>query len=435
MTQVASDAAGGPGFARSPWAARFPAMRAENISLPAGAGGALSGGLVLVGLGASVATLVMPMIGEAFKWKHAIASFHVGAITALTMSLGALFFCMVFHLVNAGWSVTVRRQFENVASLVWVGLALVTVSVMLSVWKGGEGLWSWMGMERGENYLLDKKSAYLNTPFFLLRLAIYAVVWLMLAGLMNFFSRKGDAEGGTEAAARARLVSAPGMLAFALTVAFAGFDWLKSIDFGFFSTMWGVYFFAGSAFVSVATVTMILAFLRRSGRLEGVVTVEHFHDLGKLMFAFCVFWAYIAFFQYFLIWYANIPEETAYYIHRKQGGWENLTTLLMIGHFVVPFLILIQRGVKRNPTLLIAMAFWLIFMQVMDIFWMVRPAVYAGAPADAVPGATALPLDVLGILGPVALFFGLLIRKVVSSPLVPLHDPRMGEALTHKNYV
>jgi hypothetical protein len=427
----------GPG--RSPWADKFPAMRPDNITLPAGAGATPS--VVLMGLGAvgiAVAFLLPGMMGEGVIMKHALASVHVGAVTVLAACLGGLFFSMVFHLVNAGWAGTVRRQFENLAALVWVPLVLLAITVGWSILKKGDSnttLFAWMGMDPAHDVLLGKKAGYLNIPFFLGRAAIFAGAWIILSQLMNYYSRKVDETGLKSYAASARFVSAPGMFVFALSIAFASFDWLKGMDYAFFSTMWGVYYFAGAALTAVTAVIMVMAVLRTRGKLEGAVTEEHFHDLGKLCFAFTCFWAYIAFFQYFLIWYANIPEETAFFIYRKQGGWERVFTLLAFGHFVAPFVIVIFRDFKKNHKAMLLMGAWLIFMQVMDMVFIVRPCVYVGRGPGQIPGTGAWVIDIAGTGGVLLLFTGLLIRKVASGPLVPLQDPRMREALTHKNYV
>ncbi|XVJ59220.1 MAG: hypothetical protein HEQ23_07395 [Tepidisphaera sp.] len=424
---------------RSPWASKFPAMRPENITLAPGSGAMMSGVFVVLGLiGVVVAFLLPKMMGGNVVMKHALSSVHVGAMTVLAASLGGLFFCMVFHLVNAGWSGTVRRQFENLATLVWVPLVFLAITLGWSVVQKGETsvtLFPWMGMDADQVYLLGKKAGYLNIPFFLGRAVIFGLAWILLAQLMANASRKMDETGDKRYAASARTLSAPGMVVFALTIAFAAFDWLKSMDYTFFSTMWGVYYFAGAAFTATTVVIMIHAVLRIRGKNEGVVTEEHFHDMGKLCFTFTCFWAYISFFQYFLIWYANIPEETAFYIYRKQGGWEHVFTLLAFGHFVVPFVIMIFRPFKKNHKAMLLMGAWLVFMQIMDIVFIVRPAVYAGQPPANIPGTAPWLIDLAGTGGVILVFLGLLIRKVASGPLVPLQDPRMHEALKHKNYV
>jgi hypothetical protein len=174
---------------------------------------------------------------------------------------------------------------------------------------------------------------------------------------------------------------------------------------------------------------------RRAGKLNGLVTDEHFHDLAKLMFAFTVFWAYIAFSQYFLIWYANIPEETAFMLARKSGGWEHYSTFLVFGHFLLPFFILLWRFVRRSMMLLAAIGVWMMFMHVIDIAWIVRPFVYGPAEFADKINFGRIWIDIAGVVGVLGIFFGLVIRNVFSGPLVAINDPRLPEALHHRNYV
>ncbi len=415
-----------------------------NINLERGKGTALS--IVffligLVGLGATVAG--WKMVGL----KHALGAYHIGAMTALAMSLGALFFVMAFHLTGAGWSVTVRRQFENVMSLVWFPAGLAVLTYVIEVFTNGN-LYPWLMKANENDELLRAKSAYLNPSFFGIRALIYFGVWNYLAWRMWGYSTEQDKTGDKWLSNRARFTSSWGMPLFALCTAFAAFDWLKSMDYRFFSTMWGVYYFAGALFCSVPVVVIVLTFVKGQGRLKGLVTEEHYHDLGKLMFGFTVFWAYIGFSQYFLIWYANIPEETSYILARKHAGWQDWTRLLMFGHFVGPFLILLWYKMRRTPILLCIMAVWAVLMQITDMVWIVRPMIYANEigdylrQVDAAGTITADPiklkyvwLDVAGIVGVLGIYFGLLTRKVYGGQLIPTRDPRLAEALHHKNYV
>ena len=169
------------------------------------------------------------------------------------------------------------------------------------------------------------------------------------------------------------VISAPGMLLFALTLTFAAFDWLMSLDPHWYSTIFGVYIFAGSFLSILAFITLVVAFMRHSGILREEITIEHFHDLGKLIFAFTVFWSYIAFSQYFLIWYANIPEETIWYLHRWEGNWKYVSLALVFGHFVIPFLILLSREPKRNVTAMTIMSCWILVIHWIDLYWIIWP--------------------------------------------------------------
>jgi hypothetical protein len=422
-------------------------LKQENITFPPGTG---SSGTVL--LGAGVVMVALAAIAGYLGWggvyaRQALAAYHVGAMSVLAMCLGSMFFVMVFHLTNAGWTGTIRRQFENVMGFLPFAFLLVLPTLIIELGRRGEHaahLFGWLNPEAVHSHELQAKWTYFFGPtsepgtagafpaFFVLRAVLYAVVWTFLSRRLISLSTRQDATGDRMLTAEARFMSAWGMLVFALTTAFAAFDWLMSLDFRFFSTMWGVYYFAGAAFSSAALVSLILAIIRSKGKLAGAVTEEHFHDLGKLMFTFTVFWGYIAFSQYFLIWYSNIPEETAFYNYRSTPQWAFWGAFLIVGHFVIPFLILLFRPIKRNPTALVAMALWAIMIEVVDMYWIVRPMVYGTEPG---PGGMAYLVDLLGILGVLVIFAGYLTRTIPQGSLVAVNDPRMAEALGHKNYV
>jgi len=404
----------------------------SNVNAPGFASGLAYG---LLGLGALCIALTfayMFALGGENGFKHGLASYHVGALAGLGFALGPLGILLIMHLVQAGWIVTMRRQIENAAGNMWIALLLLIPSAIfaskLFKWTD-EGLLA-------TDALLVKKSPFLNEPFFYARLGIYAVIWIALAWRFRSLSLKQDQTGDKRLSATAKTLAAPGMIAFALTTAFAGFDLVMSLDFHWFSTMLGVWFFAGNMIASLGMFAVIFSMIRASGRLKGLVTDEHFHDLGKLMLGFTVFWAYISFSQYFLIWYANIPEETAFYIIRGAGGspnsWTPFFYLLIGGHFIAPFLLLLFRDVKKSTLLLPAIGLWLMAMHCVDVFWMVRPIVYKLQPEI---GAGLSWVDITGVLGPVCIVLGMHVRSIGRSPLIPLRDPRLHEAMKHKNYV
>lgn len=439
MSQITADAAG---HASDHHGAEAPSLAPENITLPAGGGNTLSMGLFVLGaIGLAVAAI--GAVTQPMGLRQALAGYHIGAMSVLAVCLGAMFWVLVFHLTQAGWSATLRRQFENVMSLTPIAVVMVLPVLAIELLNGGI-LFAWMNPDVvAGDPLYEEKSVYFTfgvggAPwFFILRAVIYAVVLTVISRKLWGYSVEQDRTGDKTLSNRAQATSAWGMLLFALTTAFLAFDWLMTLDYRFFSTMWGVYYFAGCAFASVSLLTLVLALLRRSGRLRGLVTVEHFHDLGKLMFGFTVFWAYIAFSQYFLIWYSNIPEETSFFLARKEGGWEHLSALLVWGHFLVPFFILLWRWVRRSPGALAVIAVWLLVMQVADLYWVVRPMVFLrGMPGVEDPVQIGrLWLDLAPIVGVTAIFGGLLVRKIYSGVLIPVHDPRLPEALHHRNYV
>ncbi len=424
----------------------YPALSPTNTMFAKGAGAKSK---LVMGVGAitvAVAAIAGGMLSiGGVSLAHVLGAYHIAAMGTLALCLGAMFFVLVFHLLQAGWVGTIRRQFENVMGFVPFAFAMAAVTPVLDYFLGGY-LFAWMSDEMASDYLLQKKQAFFFAPFhiteghsafpafFFVRLAIYGFAWTFLSRRLAALSLEQDTSGNIENSAKARFMSAWGILVFALTTAFAGFDLLMSLDFRFFSTMWGVWYFAGAAFSGVALVTMVLAFIRRAGKLEGTVTSEHFHDLGKLMFSFTVFWAYISFSQYFLIWYSNIPEETAFMGHRNSGIWKPLFLLLIFGHFIAPFLILIFRPIKRNPAALIAIGAWAILIHFMDIAWMIRPVAYLRTELPE-PGFAGAWLELLMISGVLMVFIGWLVGRITSTRLVAVNDPYMHEAIVHKNYV
>lgn len=429
-------------------------LREENLNLPRASRGR---GIPIMGVGiagVAIAFALGALGAVGANVVHALAAYHVGAMAVLAACLGATFLVMIFHLFNAGWTGTVRRQFENLMAFVPWAAALAFLTPLIDYLVLGGKLFLWMSPAASTDYLLQKKWAYFfgsafqesmgghaNFPlFFFVRGLFYVAIWTFLTRRLFAWSTRQDQSGDPALTSKSRFLSAWGILVMALTTAFCAFDWMKSLDYRFFSTMWGVYYFAGGAFSSCYLVAMIFAILTGRGKLAGAVTKEHFHDLGKMAFVFTVFWAYIAFSQYFLIWYSNIPEETAYYNYRKAGevgalSWNTVSWLLPWGHFAMLFLFMISRHVKKNPKLVVLAAVWALFMHVVDIFWIIRPNVYAGREPNDIPGLASGVIDALAIGGVVLIFAGYLVYKIASGPLIALRDPRLHEALEHKNYV
>jgi hypothetical protein len=293
------------------------------------------------------------------------------------ISVTAVFFSALQFLVRAGWSASIRRIAEFMGGFVpyiFIGF----IPFLLDVWGvfGGHSvLYHWAGHHAAEaDKILQAKSPYLNQIFFSIRLALYCLVWIWMRKFIVGNSYKQDelAEDYTPTKKNMKR-AAPFILLYALTITFAGFDLLMSVEPHWFSTMFGVYFFAGNFVSTIAMLTIFTVFLHRGGYLKGYVTNEHFHDLGKLLFAFTVFWTYINFSQYFLIWYSNMPEETDFFIRRTQYGWEIFGWALLFVHFILPFCILLQQKAKRNQTVLLVVSFILLFMHLIDLSWIVLP--------------------------------------------------------------
>jgi hypothetical protein len=365
--------------------------------------------------------------------KHAIQSYHVGVMYVITVMLGCLGFVMITRAVQAGWSTTVRRTAESVGVLLPLMIVLLVPYVFFP-----EKVWKWMDPAYSGDYLLQKKRFFLTEGFFWARLVLYVAVFSFLGWKMYSLSRAQDVSGDKTLTGKAQWWSMPGLLAYALLAAFMSFDLIMAMDFHWFSTMFGVYFFAGSILSGVALIILLTAIHRSGGRLKGLVTSEHYHDLGKLLNAFTIFWAYISFSQYFLIWYANIPEATAWFNLRKYNGWEYFGLTMMFGHFLLPFLILLFRGVKKKMALLALLAAWQLIMHAVDMFWQIRPTVYmtVSEAGQYMPGKLGLSwVDITGLLGPIGIFAAAVIWSIRRAPLIPVKDPRLVESLNHKNYV
>ncbi len=370
--------------------------------------------LAVVSLGLAAAGAFMDPKQFAFSWLFAFAVFF-------TITVGSLFWILVHHAVDADWSVVVRRQLENIAWLFPV-LAVLFIPVVLKA----PALFKWMNIAPGVDPLLDGKAAYLNQPFFWARAVFYFGFLSIAAFLLRRNSLRQDKDGDARHTWSSRRMVFPMLPLFALSLTFGAVDWLMGLDFHWFSTMWGVYIFAGSALSAMCVLVLLVTALRSAGYLEGVVTLEHYHIMGKLMLAFTVFWAYIGFSQYMLYWYANIPEETAYFLRRNTGGWNTLSIILVAGHFFLPFVVLLFQGTKKRPLLLCAVAAWILLMHMLDMYIVVLPAYHLAGPSPHW-------LDLVCLLAIGATMATIFMKRLGDAPLWPVRDPRLRNSLKLRN--
>ena len=379
-----------------------------------------------------VALTVVSLVGWVVDPAQFYFSYLIAWLFCLTISLGALFFVMVHHVVRAHWNVVVRRVPE-VLAWTFPMLALFALPILLP--DAMHTLFHWTHSELYDptnahfDAVLAGKQAYLNAPFFYARFVLYFAVWTFLAYKMYTLSVIQDIRPSSETSGKLLFHSAWGLIAYALTLAFAAFDYIMSLDPHWYSTIFGVYVWAGAFMASVAVIILLYLSLQRAGALEGVVSTEHYHDLGKFLFAWTAFWAYIAFAQFMLIWYGNIPEETIWYRHRLEHGWQWFSDLLVFGHFVVPFAYLMFRRVKRSPVLLAIGAVWMLIMQWIDIFWMVMPTLdnMLGTPAGF------HWLDFTCWFGLFGLYLGFALYMLSRHALAPQNDARLPDSLRFVN--
>ena len=417
----------------------------------------------------------------AFSWLFAF-------MAGLAIGLGSLFLVIIQHLTKAGWSVTVRRTAEFFAA----GLPVFAV-LFIPVWLGMDHLYPWVDVARevaleeelgvdeepaaepaeeeehgrapalfgaetafaqhgeedghgeegghaeGEHHspehaahhaLIEAKVGFLNPTFFTLRAFIYFLLWI---GLSMFYFRTSLAQDQKKDLGSSKLMNslAPvSIIGLSLTLTFAAFDWMMSLEPAWYSTIFGVQYFAVSAVSSLAVLVVTLYTLRSSGLIGNAVHVEHFHDVGKLMFGFLVFWAYITFSQFMLIWYAGIPEEATYYHLRGSEGWWTFSVFLLVAHFILPFFFLISRNVKRNIPWVTFGAVWLLVMHVAECYWLVMP--YASPLGDGTAALEIQWMDFAALFAVVGTYFGAVLFLMTRFPLIPIGDPRLPRGLHHE---
>ncbi len=374
----------------------------------------------VLGLGAAFALAA----GTEGGWARFYPSYLVSYVFFLSLALGALFFVLIQYVTRAGWSVAVRRIAEGVAPNLLFPMTILAVPILF----GLKTLYPWTDAAAvAADHVLHEKEAWLNVPFFLGRALVYFAVWSFFSFWFHRKSTEQDRSGDPKLTHRMETTSTAALILFAFTVTFFAFDFLMSLTPHWYSTIFGVYFFAGCILGFFALLTVLSMAVQRAGALKRAITTEHYHDMGKLIFAFTVFWAYIAFSQYMLMWYANLPEETFWYAARQEGSWVGWSLLLLFGHFIVPFLALMSRGVKRRKPILLAGACWMLVMQWADVYWLVIP----GKSPGRIPLGS---MDLAVFLGVGGIFFASAIRRLSAHPVIAVKDPRLSESLGFENF-
>lgn len=351
---------------------------------------------------------------------RAWASFVQNHFYFMSLALGGVFFASLQWLTGAMWSAPIRRLSESLSS--YLPFVLVT---FVGVALGLHHLYIWSHADHVQgDMVLEGKAAYLNPTFFVIRNLIGVGIWLFFAKKLVGNSISQDSSGSYSLTLANRKWAPAFLILFGVSFTMASFDQLMSLDPHWFSTMFGVYCFAGLFYSTLAATCLLALSMREKGKLDGILNDNHLHDLGKFMFAFTVFWAYIAFSQFMLIWYANLPEETGYYIDRFHGNWMKVSAFLLIGKFMVPFFSLLPRGAKRCPGTLRKVAWFMLVAQWVDVMWMVQPNFFKEGPVFGFIelGVTA------GFIGIFGLFVSRFLEK---NNIVAVGDPRLHEAAFH----
>lgn len=399
----------------------------DNITMPAAWRGKAP---VLVAVGAvcvliSLGLFMMTGSGEkevvGFRafWHSYLANF----IYCLSICLGATFFVLVQHVTRAGWSASIRRLAELLMVTIpsW---AILFVPIVVMLFMGNSSLYSWNRETEVLPTLVQAKVGYLNPQFFFIRALIYFGVWILAGRIYFSMSRQQDDTGSTDITLKLQRWAGPFIILFGLSVNFAAFDWIMSTNPEWYSTIFGVYLFAASMLSFFATMILLSHLLQVNGRLEKFVNTEHFHDLAKFQFGFVVFWGYIAFSQFLLYWYGNIPEETIWYQVRITRGWQYVGYILIAFHFALPLLGTLPRAVRRYRAVMAGWAGFILVVHWIDMTFLLMPNV----------GPLSFMLILSHIIcwvGMVSLFVALFLLRVGETPLVATKDPWLNDALAY----
>ncbi|MBE7411644.1 MAG: hypothetical protein L6Q54_03320 [Leptospiraceae bacterium] len=337
------------------------------------------------------------------------------------ISLCGIFFTALSNITGSYWSVTVRRLTENYGRFM-----PVVIILLILVFIGIHDLFEWSHPEVvASDKLIKHKSAWLKTPFFVGRLIFFAVIWSFFGYFFYKRSVDQDSDKNVSHTKFSAKLSGAFIIVFALTLSVTSFDLLMSLTPHWFSTMFGVYIFGGAYQTVLASMIIFIYILKKSGYLGDYVNENHIHDIGKFLLGFTVFWAYIAFSQFMLIWYANLPEETFWYEMRLTGGWTFITILIPFVKFVIPFLWLLNRPNKRDIEVLNRISVWIVVTQILELFWIVFPANFEYFSFLSLVVTFGVTIGVIGLFGFVIL------KGLESAKLIPVGDPRLEESLHH----
>ena len=349
-----------------------------------------------------------------YKQAKLYHSYLVAYVFYASLVLGALFFVLIQYISRSRWSLTIRRLAEQLMQTSWL-LPVLFIPILF----GMNDLYHWAHTDASHSDpLLQHKAPYLNKVFFYIRMCIYFVAWFLMCFFYSRSSIKQDQSNNPNITLKLQKYAPLCIVIYAFTVAFFSMDMLMSLSPHWYSTIYCVYYFSGSFMGFLCFVSVVSLWLRTCGYLKQEIKIEHYHDLGKLIFGFVCFWGYIAFSQYMLIWYASIPEETLFYLVRLNYNWKYCTFFLAIGHFALPFIFFISRNMKRNLFTQGFIVIWLIVMHYLDMYWLISPNIDPNHFKIAYT-------DIFCFLGMGGIFIGFYLYYLSRSALIPMGDPRL----------
>lgn len=361
---------------------------------------------------------VVSLVGLLVDLRQFLQSYLMAYMLCLGVTLGCLALGMIHQLSGGAWGVVIRRPIGAAARV----LPVMTL-MFLPIALGMTRLYVWTNADLvAHDEVLQHKHLYLNIPFFLIRAAIYFLVWNGLSYLLNSWSLEQDRTADPRLARRMQILSGGGLVAYGVTITFASFDWMMSLEPHWFSTIYGVLIMGGQGLSALAFLIIALVWLSRRPPLDRIIVPAHFHDLGNLMLAFVMLWAYFSFSQYLIIWSGNLPAEIGWYLHRLQTGWRAVGLTLILCHFAAPFVVLLSRRVKRQPDLLIKVAVGVLIVRLIDLFWLIAPEFHQ-------TGISVSWMDIVVPLTFGSIWLGCFIWQLRGRAILPLHDPQFQEAL------
>ena len=361
---------------------------------------------------------ILLVIGAFINSAQFFHGYLVGFIFWIGISVGSLALLMLQHLTGGAWGLVIRRVLEAATRTLPLMLLLFIPIVI-----GLKHIYPWMHPEEMHTAALQQKAAkFLNPSFFIIRAAIYFAIWSVLAILLNWLSLKQDRDPSRRLPKRMQVVSGPGLVLLVLTVTFAAIDWVMSLDPAWFSTIFGLIFVASWTLSALAFTTLTMTWLSQREPMNAVVQRSHFHDWGNLTLALVMLWTYFAFSQYLIIWSANLPEETTWYVDRTHGGWGAIVLTIVILQFIFPFLSLLSRATKNSAQKLALLAVLILAMRIVDAIWLIEPTYH---PRDFV-------FNWMDYVAPIAiggLWLAVFSWQLQKRPLLPINDPQLEQAL------
>jgi hypothetical protein len=366
--------------------------------------------------------LILTVAGAFVDAPQFYRSYLYSFVFWMGISVGCLAWLMVQYLSGGAWGVMVRRVCESAAKVIplWLLLFIPLIFGIPSLYHT-----SWANPDLvAHNPILKHKSLFLNTNFWIARAYVYLGGWTLLSFLLNRWSDREDREGGVKPRQTMAAISAPGLIFTAFAVTFMATDWIMSVNAEWYSTMFGLLFIAGQALSSISFIVCVMVMLFNYRPMSQYLTKRHMHDLGKLMLATTMLFAYFSFSQFLITWAGNLPEEIPWYKHRLEGGWEVLGLFLVIGHFALPFTLLLSQDLKKNFKAIRAVAILIIVMRLIGVYWETVPEFFPGSFHISWIDFTA-PIGLGGI------FIALFLTHLLKRPLIPPNNPHLEEALAH----